>query len=195
MLLINQNNRKAVLLAQNNITMKLFKITLLLLAVLNSSALIAQTINTQTSKVTFSLSNLGLRTVEGTLTGMKGNISFNEADLSICTFDVCVDAATIDTDNQKRDNHLRKDDFFDVENYPSICFASESVSKTQNGYLAKGKLTMHGITKPFKIPFTFDGSTFVGNVELKRKDFGVGSGYNNFMVGNNVNVNITCSVE
>ena len=155
----------------------------------------AQTINSERSKVNFSLKNMGIRTVEGNFTGMKGNVSFEENDLSVCTFDVCIDAASVDTDNQKRDDHLRKDDFFGVGQFPTICFVSESVSKSKKGYLANGKLTMHGITKSVEIPFTFDGSTFVGNFEVKRKDYGVGNSYGNFMVGNRVKVEIVCVVE
>ncbi len=155
----------------------------------------AQTIAAEKSKVNFSIKNIAINTVNGNFTGMKGNVSFNESDLSVCTFDVCIDAASVDTDNQKRDNHLRKADFFEVEQYPSICFVSESISKTEKGYNAKGNLTMHGTTKSIEIPFTFDGSTFVGNFEVLRKDFGVGSSYGNFMVGNKVKVEIVCVVR
>ena len=175
--------------------MKFFKFLIVISIVFASQGINAQTINIDKSAVNFSIKNLAINTVNGNFTGMKGNVSFDKSDLSVCTFDVCIDAASVDTDNQKRDDHLRKDDFFDVEQYPSICFVSESISKTEKGYNAKGNLTMHGTTKSIEIPFTFDGSTFVGNFEVTRKDFGVGSSYGNFIIGNKVKVEIVCAVD
>lgn len=175
--------------------MNLLKYAFTLLLLLSLQNIGAQTIDTAASKANFSVKNLGLNSVKGTFTNMKGNVSFDETDLSVCTFDVCIDAATINSKNKTRDNHLRKEAFFGVEQFPTICFVSESVSKTKNGYLAKGDLNMHGVTKSIKIPFIFDGTTFVGNFEIKRKDFNIGSSYGSFVVGNNVQVEVICSLK
>ncbi|MEL7148857.1 MAG: YceI family protein, partial [Bacteroidota bacterium] len=132
-----------------------------------------QSINTDESKVSFEVSNMRFNTVEGTFSGMTGTIQFDPTDLSTASMDVCVDASSVDTDNKKRDEHLRKDDFFDVEKYPTICFKSSSVTKTSSGYEVRGMLTMHGISKEVSIPFTFTEDTMSGNLSIERTDYKV----------------------
>lgn len=153
-----------------------------------------QPINEQQSKVTFDISNMGFNTVEGSFTGMAGTIQFDENNLANALFDVCIDAATVNTDNEARDKHLRKEDFFDVEEYPAICFASQEFIKTADGYIVKGNLSMHGVTNIIEIPFTFNDNTFSGNFTIQRLDYGVG-GKGGFMVGKEVNVKISCVLE
>jgi len=58
-----------------------------------------------------------IRTVKGSFAGMKGEIRFDEKDLANSSFKVNIDAATVNTENEKRDDHLRNEDFFDVEVY------------------------------------------------------------------------------
>lgn len=155
----------------------------------------AQTINTEKSKVTFEIGNMKINTVKGSFHGMKGTVVFNKLDLSNSTFNVCIDASTVDTENEKRDNHLRTEDFFNVEKYPVICFNSESIRKTSKGYVTRGKLTMHGVTKTVDIPFTFDKITFKGKIKLNRLDFNVGNNTSTFMVSNEVVISIFCTVN
>lgn len=156
----------------------------------------AQTkINTGQSKVTFEVSNFKFRTVKGNFTGMNGEINFDKNDFSICEFNVCIDASSIDTKSKKRDNHLKNEDFFYVEKYPTICFESLSVSKTNSGFSTKGDLTMHGQTREVDIPFSFDGTTFKGELTLDRLDFKVGESVGGFSVGKKVELEIVCLVE
>lgn len=176
--------------------MNLLKSILVFALFSNVLTLEAQTkINTEKSNVTFELSNLKFNTVEGSFAGMKGEITFDKNDLSVCDFNVCIDASTVDTKNSKRDEHLRKEDFFDVEKYPTICFESKSVSKTDSGFSTKGELTMHGSTREVEIPFTFDGTTFKGQLTLNRLDYKIGESYGSFMVGKKVELEIVCVVE
>jgi polyisoprenoid-binding protein YceI len=109
--------------------------------------LFAQSINSETSYVTFKIGNMGLSSVDGTFKGMKGTVIFDKNNLSTSSFDVTIDPASVDTNKAKRDTHLKEEDFFDVENYLSISFVSTQISKTSEGYLAKGDLTLLGVTK------------------------------------------------
>ena len=133
------------------------------------------------SVVSFRIKNLGFNTT-GSFSGLTGVITFNPADPGGCSFDVHIDAKTVNTGNDMRDNHLRAGDFFDVKNYPQIRFVSEKVSTTKkNGTLfVSGKLTMKGITKEISFPFTAqpvqDGYLFNGEFSINRRDFKVGGG-------------------
>lgn len=156
------------------------KIILAILFITASSEIFAQAlaIIESESKVQFVIKNFGLKT-EGQLKGLKGAISFDPSALNNSAFNVSVNAATIDTDNKTRDKHLRKADYFDVEQFPTINFTSTKISKTAAGaYTAVGNLTMKGITKTITMPFT---ATAVGNgyllkseFDLNRRDFKVG---------------------
>lgn len=133
------------------------------------------------SKVHFVIKNFGIST-GGDFTGLKGDIYFLPGDLSKCKFNVCVSASTIDTDNSSRDNHLRSDEYFDVQKYPDITIVStkiEKTNKTSTGfYYFTGDITMHGITKTISFPFQAtkvkDDYLFTGEFEIERLAFGVG---------------------
>ncbi len=154
----------------------------------------AQSIDAAASSITFKVGNIKVNTVDGSFSGPKGNVAFDPSDPARSKFAVCVDAATVDTGNKKRDKHLRNDDFFDVEKYPAICFTSNSVEKTDKSFLAKGQLTMHGITKEVEIPFTYANRTLTGTFTVKRLDYGVGPS-GTFMAGDEVEITIVCVLK
>lgn len=155
----------------------------------------AQTIDAQKSLAKFSVSNMKFRTVEGTFTGMKGDVIFDEENLLGSSFNVCLDAATVNTKNEKRDGHLRNADFFDVEKYPEICFRSTTISKTAKGFVTQGQLDMHGVAKEISINFTYDNGEFIGKLSLDRFDYKVGSATGKFMVGEVINIEIIAVVN
>ena len=159
-------------------------------AVFFAMSLQAQTIDTQKSAANFTVKNMRWMTVEGNFTGMKGDIKFDEADLANSNFNVCVDAATVNTDNNARDKHLRNEDFFDVDKYSTICFVSTSISQKGSGFVTKGQLTMHGVTKEVSIPFTYSDGTFKGNLKISRYDYKVGESTGTVMVSEDVNLEI-----
>jgi polyisoprenoid-binding protein YceI len=131
------------------------------------------------SKVRFVIRNFGINT-GGTFEGLSGAITFDPNNLATASFEVSVEAKTVDTDIEARDNHLRKAEYFDVQNYPRLVFTSTKVTKTNKPeYLYMfGTLTIKGVTKEVKFPFTCtakdDGWLFEGEFELNRRDFGVG---------------------
>ena len=133
------------------------------------------------SKVHFVINNFGIAT-GGNFSGLTGSIKFDPANPTESDFDVSVDANTVDTDIEARDNHLRKAEYLDVKNYPRISFKSAKVTKTnKDGYLYMfGTITIKGVTKEIKFPFTATskngGYLFEGSFKLNRRDFGVGKG-------------------
>jgi polyisoprenoid-binding protein YceI len=131
------------------------------------------------SKVKFVIKNFGINT-GGTFEGLKGTISYDPSSLSTMTFEVTVDANTVDTDVEARDNHLRKTEYFDVKTYPRIEFKSTKVTRTNSeGYLYLfGNLMIKGVTKEIKFPFKAtpkdDGYLFEGEFKIDRRDYKVG---------------------
>jgi len=145
------------------------------------------------SAVAFEIKNLGFNT-KGSFKGLDGRIVFDPNDLSKSSFDVTVDAATVNTDNEMRDNHLRKESYFDVENYPKIRFISTSCSgPDKNGhYTLSGKLTIKKTTKEMNVSFLAtrlrDDYIFKGDFQINRKDYEVGG---SSTIANNLNVSVT----
>src|SRR4051812_31567402 len=81
------------------------------------------------SEVKFSIKNFGL-SVNGNFTGLKGKISFYPADLSASSISASVNASTINTGNESRDRHLKKEEYFDTAKYPLISFVSDRISNS-----------------------------------------------------------------
>lgn len=131
------------------------------------------------SKVRFVIKNFGIST-GGTFDGLGGTITFDPAKLQTSSIDVSVDAKTVDTDMEARDNHLRKAEYFDVENYPKITFKSSRITTTNKAQFLYvfGTITIKGVSKEIEFPFTYTskdgGYLFEGNFKLNRRDFGVG---------------------
>ncbi len=161
----------------------------------SSSFLPAQTIDGEKSVVNFTAVALKVNKVNGTFKGMKGEINFNENNLENSAFSVCIDPSTVNTKNQKRDDHLRSEDFFFIKNFPEICFVSTSIEKTKNGFKTTGNLALHGITKEIEIPFTFKNKTFTGNIKIKRLDYGIGVDYGSFTASKEAKIEIVCVLK
>ncbi len=146
------------------------------------------------SKVRFVIKNFGINT-GGTFNGLAGNITFNPGNLSTASFNVSVDAKTVDTDMEGRDNHLRKAEYFDVEKYPKLTFRSTKVTTTnKEGYLyMTGIITIKNVSKEISFPFkqtSKDGGIlFEGDFKLDRRDFGVGG--KSFSMSDELNVELS----
>lgn len=170
------------------------KSLLILLTIFISNSLFSQQINPIGSTVNFEISNFGFRTVEGVISNMHGTADFNIDNLELCSFDVCVDATTVDTENEERDEHLNKDDFFDTENFPDICFYSDEVIKLANGYAATGTLKIKGIERIQTINFSYIDKTFTGKLKIERSDFNLGPS-GGFMIGKTAEVRIVAKIH
>ena len=122
--------------------------------------------------------------VPGHFTKFEGTIAYDAADVTKSTVNVSIDSASIDTTVPDRDKHLRSADFFDVEKFPKITFASTKVtSVAANKLQVEGTLTMKGIAKPVTLdvdvlgmgPDAWGGyrSGFEARTKVNRMDFGV----------------------
>jgi polyisoprenoid-binding protein YceI len=131
------------------------------------------------SKVHFVIDNFGIAT-GGDFKGLTGTIKFDAANPTAAEFDVSIDASTINTSIDSRDEHLRRTSYFDVKNYPRLSFKSTKITKTnKDDYLYLfGNITIKGVTKEIKFPFSATakngGYLFEGSFKLNRRDFNVG---------------------
>lgn len=143
------------------------------------------------SEVKFTIKNFGLNT-SGTLSGLNGTIAFDSTRLSSSSFNISVDVKTINTGIDMRDNHLKKEEYFNVEKYPAINFRSTFIQALNNGYTVTGQLTIKGISKnvsfPFKAVKQDNGLLFTGSFSINRKDFGIGG--SSAVMGNNVDISL-----
>jgi polyisoprenoid-binding protein YceI len=133
----------------------------------------------QSSNLKFTVKNLGFG-VDGTFSGFEGNINFDPQNAAGSSFDVTINASTVNTDNGLRDEHLRGENYFDVKGYPKIRLTSGRVAVLNKSgmYQLTGELTMKGKTKPVSFPFSAtpaaDGYVFKGAFKINRKDCGIG---------------------
>ena len=171
--------------------MKKINVLYLFVAIAMGFVANAQKIIDSESIVNFSLENRGSE-VTGTLGGMKGDVIFDKENLSKSSFNVTMDANTINTANGKRDAHLKNEDFFETETYATISFASSKIEKKKDKYVATGTLSMHGISKDVAITFsvTEKGGRqhLQGNFVLDHADYGIGK-------TRDVSIEITCVVS
>ncbi|AFM04975.1 hypothetical protein Fleli_2612 [Bernardetia litoralis DSM 6794] len=149
------------------------------------------------SSVTFKIKNAGIG-IDGSFKGFQGTVNFNPDNLSTSKFDVSIDAKTIDTDNETRDNHLRKDEYFDVEKHPKISMKSSKIEKISDGkYKATFNLTLKGKTKAVSFPFSYTKTTagykLKGFFEIDRRDFEVGG--SSWILSDDVKVYIDLEVK
>ena len=147
------------------------------------------------SSVKFLIKNFGLN-VDGSFKGLRGKMIFNPANSGESGFNVSVDAASVNTGNGTRDNHLRKDDYFDVIKYPTINFVSTKIIATgkPGQYTVDGNFTIKGISKPVSFPFVVsnNGNLFTGEFKINRRDFKVGG--NSWFLSDDVTVTLNVSV-
>lgn len=178
----------------------MFKKILLPLPLLFSIGLTAQTLTPDDagSTVKFTIKNFGLN-VGGTLKGLKGKITFLPTNLPASTFAITLDAATINTGNGSRDGHLKKDDYFDVEKFPTLQFVSTSITAgdKSGSYNIAGLLTIKGKAKSISFPFTATptagGHQFTGSFSINRRDFKVGG--NSLVLSDKLNVSLNVAAK
>ncbi len=147
--------------------------------------------------VTFVIKNLGINT-KGELSGLKGTIEWNEDSPAVSRMAITVAVSTLNTGIDTRDNHLKKEEWFDAEHYPELKIASNSIAKTSTGYTLNATLTIKDISKNISFPFTAtkkpDGSyLFSGKFTINRRDFGVGG--NSVTLSDNVDVSLNVTAK
>ncbi len=152
------------------------------------------------SSVSFKVSHVGLSWIHGRFNEFSGTFVL-DPDAAKCSFGLSIKAESVDTNNVKRDEHLRPPDYFNVKQFPALTFKSTAVQAVKDGYQVTGDLTLHGVTKP--VTFTLLGGKkgefpkgikrtgFTTELMLKRSEFGMDKGLE--AVGDEVHIAISVS--
>jgi len=165
------------------------KLFSLLIVAFISTSIFAQTkwnADPMHSKLTFSVTHMGISDVDGLFNKFQATATADKADFSDAVFELSVEVPSINTQVEMRDNHLKSADFFEVEKYPTMTFKSTSIKKvSKDKYKLSGDLTLHGITKPVTMDLWYRGtnvdkdskkatSGFQLTGVIKRSDFNIG---------------------
>jgi polyisoprenoid-binding protein YceI len=166
------------------------KIGFLALILLASSIVVTNaqswTLDKSHSGVGFSVTHLMLSEVDGTFKDFEASLTSSKDDLSDAVFEFKAQIASVDTRNERRDNHLKAADFFEAEKYPTLSFKSTSFKKVEGKkWKLTGNLTIKGVTKPVTLDVTLNGpienqrskKPMIGlkaSATIDRYDFGVG---------------------
>jgi len=135
------------------------------------------------SNVKFAVAHLVIAEIDGRFKDFDATITHTKDDLSDMKIEATIKTASIDTDNERRDGHLRSDDFLNAEQFPNITFKSTGVEKTgADTYKITGDLTIRDITKPVVLDTKFGGtvkdprgntkSAFRATTKIDRFEFG-----------------------
>lgn len=117
------------------------------------------TVDKAHSNVKFTVTHLVVSEVEGSFKLFDGAMENTKGDLSDAKVNFTVDVNSINTDNEKRDGHLKGDDFFNAEKFPEMKFTSTSMKAVgDNKYKLIGDLTIRDVTKPVEFDVTYGGS-------------------------------------
>lgn len=137
----------------------------------------------QHTKVGFSVSHMVVSSVSGRFTKATAQVSVDEQDLAKSSVAVEIQAASVNTDEAARDEHLRGSDFFDVKKFPTIKFKSTKIVKVGKKYALSGDLTIRDVTKSVtldatisdlvKTPFNTQIRAVTLGGKIKRSDFGL----------------------
>jgi polyisoprenoid-binding protein YceI len=136
------------------------------------------------SEVGFSVKHLVISTVKGSFKDFSGEIDFDPKNVDKAKFAAKIKAASVFTNDEKRDEHLRNEDFFFTQKHPDILFKSTKVEGSKpEGFKVHGDLTMRGVTKPVVLDVTYNGEAkdpwgnlkagFTAVTKINRKDFGI----------------------
>ncbi len=157
------------------------------------------------AKIAFTISHFGISETEGKFTKFNGIVLSDKPDFSDAKFNITIDANSINTEDKKRDKHLKSADFFDVDKFPTISFKSKSFKAVgKNKYKLTGDFTIHGVTKQITLDVIYKGTVidpykntkagFKINGVIDRTKFGLvwnGSlGTGELLVGNEVTLDI-----
>lgn len=148
--------------------------------------------------------------VNGQFNDYNATVNFDPQNLEESSLDVEIMVNSIDTDNERRDNHLMSDDFFSAETYPMITFKSESIEATGNNtFVANGTLTIKDVSRDIELPFELLGvrdnpmqegkvvAGIVSTFKLNRTtyDVGVGDWASDAVIGDEVTVDLNLELN
>ncbi|HPI73496.1 MAG TPA: YceI family protein [bacterium] len=135
------------------------------------------------TQVGFSVKHMVIATVRGHFKEFSGTVFYDEIDITRSRIEGVIKTASIYTDNEQRDEHLRTSDFFDAAQYPEIRYKSKKILKRNDEWVAVGDLTIRGVTREVELTFTVSepivdpyGNARIGveaRGKINRQDFGV----------------------
>jgi polyisoprenoid-binding protein YceI len=136
------------------------------------------------SRLGFAAKHAMVTTVRGKFNTYAAEVHLDEDNVANSSATIEIDASSVDTGNETRDDHIRNADFFEVETYPKITFVSTSAEKKNDAdFVLHGDLTIKGVTKPVSIDFEKTGAAvdpwgnfrvgFEGKTKIDRTDWGV----------------------
>lgn len=127
-----------------------FGMAALALAALGATARAADsyTVDPVHSSVSFGISHAGISDIHGRFNDFSGTFVIDKDDPNKSSFALDIKVESVDTNNEKRDEHLRAPDYFNAKQFPTLSFKSTKVKATDAGYEVTGDLTLHGVTKP-----------------------------------------------
>lgn len=143
------------------------------------------TVDPNHSAASFAVKHLMVSTVHGSFNAMKGTVEYDPANVGASKANLTIEVSSLDTRNERRDNHLKSPDFFDLQKFPTITFVSKKVIPASEGkFKLVGDMTMHGVTK--EVTFDVAGpekpikdqkgalhSGAIATTKIDRKDFGL----------------------
>jgi polyisoprenoid-binding protein YceI len=158
-------------------------VVFLALAALNLGAQTYE-IDTAHSGASFSVKHMMVTNVSGRFSNVKGKVTYDEKNLAKSAIEATLDVATVNTNDAKRDAHLKTPDFFDAEKYPTMTFKSTRFYKQGATLMIDGTLTLHGVTRPVtltveelsgevKHPAGTIVRGAVAKTKINRKDYGL----------------------
>ena len=140
-------------------------------------------IDPEHSSINFSVRHMMITDVRGRFTDFSGTIRYDDRDITRSSVEFTARVASINTDVERRDIHLRSADFFDVEHHPEMTFRSTRVERRgSDQFVATGDFTLRGVTRQVAIPFTMRGAVadprgtrfgVEAHTTINRQDFGV----------------------
>jgi polyisoprenoid-binding protein YceI len=152
------------------------------------------------AKIGFSITHMLVSEIEGSFKTFDVKLDVPNDDFSDASVEFTADVNSMDTQNEMRDGHLKKEDFFHADKFPTLNFKSTSFKKVdEKKYKLNGNLTMMGVTKPVELDVKglvgkhpMNGKTIAGfkvTGTVKRSDFGMGSSFPSVALSNEVEIN------
>lgn len=182
------------------------KISFLIACIALSVTTFAQwTVDKGHSKVTFIAGHHGISEVDGYFKKYEATLVTTKDDFSDAVFEMTVETASLNTDLEMRDNHLRSEDIFNVAQFPVMTFKSTSFKKKGgNQYVMTGNLTMRGVTKEIVLDVVLNGpvenpNKNAKNIQIgikalgkvKRSDFKLGANLPTAFVSDEIQIRVT----
>lgn len=158
------------------------------------------------SGIEFKIRHLGVSNVRGTFSNPTGTVMLDDKDITKSSVEATINTATVNTNSEARDKHLKSPDFFDTEKFPAITFKSTSVSNTGGKLMLNGTLTLNGVSKPVSLaldgpaapqkgPHDVTVSGFSATGTIHRKDFDFGAKYGSPVLGDDVQFTIDVEMD